>query len=140
MAKEIVKELKVNADDRGSLFEVLRTTDEDIPEIKQVTVTTLYPNAIKAWHRHHKQTDVTTCVKGNVKLCLVEDDGKVRTYYLGEQSPKVIVIPPGIWHGYTALNNTEAVLVYATTHTYDPEDEERKSFDAFGDVWSISHK
>ena len=140
MAKEIIKDLKVFADDRGSLFEMLRSADKDIPSIKQITVTTVYAGAVKAWHRHHKQIDVTTCVKGNVKLCLKDDTGEVRVHYLGEQSPKVIIIPPGIWHGYTALNNKEAVIVYATSEIFNPEDEERKPFDAFGDVWTVKHK
>jgi dTDP-4-dehydrorhamnose 3,5-epimerase len=60
---------------------------------------------------------------------------------MGEDDPKVVLIPKGVAHGYQVLGSKPAVLVYHTTRHYDPKDEYRI---AFGDPeinfdWTIKN-
>ncbi len=139
--KEQIKDLKVFLDDRGSLFEALRVDDKIFDtEFAQLTVATVFPGVVKAWHRHQKQTDFMVCVKGNIKLCLTENGKDIRTYFLGEKNPILIKIPKKLWHGYICIGDQSAIVLYVTNQTYNKEDEERLDWQAFGDVWAIKNK
>ena len=97
--------LTVHADDRGWLMELLR--QDDYPTFLgfgQAYVTAIYPGAVKAWHRHQKQTDQQVCLVGSVKLVVgvqVQREGswQFREVALITQNPLRVTIPPGIWHG-----------------------------------------
>jgi len=56
--------LRVIPDERGWLMEILRCDDPHFHAFGQVYMTTAYPNVVKAWHYHRKQTDNFTCVSG----------------------------------------------------------------------------
>ena len=101
----------------------------------------MFPGTVKAWHRHFKQTDWACIVKGNAILGLATESGEVQKIFLGEQNPIMIKIPPGIWHGYKALGDKEAIIVYITNQNYDAKDELRKEHTAFGkDFWELEVK
>ena len=67
------KNLKVVPDERGWLMEILRNDDEIFQSFGQVYLTTAYPDVVKAWHYHKKQTDNFTCIKGMMKVALYDD-------------------------------------------------------------------
>jgi len=138
------KDLKVFANDQGYLFETLRNDDSIFGgSFGQVLVSVLYPGVIKGLHKHSKQTDYTTCVKGNIKYIVAKEneDGSadVKTYVLGENNPVLIKVPPGYWHGYMPLANQEATVLHVMDTLFDPKDDdtERKDAFAFGDVWTV---
>ena len=141
-----IKELKIFANDQGYLFETVKRDDKIFDgEFGQVLVSVLYPGVIKGLHRHKFQTDYTTCIKGNIKYCVAKEnkDGavEIKTYVIGEKSPILIKVPPGIWHGYSPLGNKEAIVLHLMDKTYDPknDDTERRDPYFFGDVWSVKH-
>jgi dTDP-4-dehydrorhamnose 3,5-epimerase len=107
-----------------------------------INITWAYPGRVVAWHRHRLQTDHWFVIKGYLKAGLLDDDGKVRWVYLGENDRRVLSIPPGIWHGYMVLGEQEAILMYYITSKYDPNnpDEERLSVDEAGVDWSVPVK
>ncbi len=137
-----IKKLNVFANDQGYLFETLRTDDSIYGgNFGQVLVSVLYPGVIKGLHMHKKQTDYTTCVKGNIKyVAVIEKNGdyEVKTCIIGESNPILVKTPPGVWHGYTPLAGKEAVILHTMDKTYNPGDDDtfRKSPFEFGDVWS----
>ncbi|MFL6279950.1 MAG: dTDP-4-dehydrorhamnose 3,5-epimerase family protein, partial [Vicinamibacterales bacterium] len=68
-----VKPLRVVADARGWLMEILRGDDESLfTRFGQVYVSATYPGVVKAWHYHRKQVDNFACVAGMVKLVLID--------------------------------------------------------------------
>src|SRR3989344_3269559 len=70
-----IKKLNLFANDQGYLFETLRADDELFDgEFGQVLISELYPGIIKGLHRHSKQTDYTTCIKGNIKYVIAKED------------------------------------------------------------------
>jgi len=130
------KELKIHKDDRGYLFEGLRQDDSLFDgTYGQCLISVVYPNVIKGLHKHIKQTDYTLCAKG--KILYVATDGKtVKKFILDGEKPLLIKTPPGIWHGYKALEE-EVLIVHIMDTIFDPNDTEEKDPYAFGDLWKV---
>lgn len=132
-----IKKLNLNLDDRGFLVEVLKETDVFFKPIKQTIYTETYPGVIKAFHWHKKQWDFWFITKGMAQIVLYDlrknspTNGETNVFYLGEKNLAVLVIPPGVAHGYRVLGNQPVGLFYHTSEIYSPDnpDEERIPFD-----------
>ncbi|MDW8027923.1 MAG: dTDP-4-dehydrorhamnose 3,5-epimerase family protein [Armatimonadota bacterium] len=145
----IVKHLKVLADERGWLMEILRCDDEFFDQFGQVYLTTCYPGVIKAWHCHREQTDRFCVVKGMAKVALWDGreksptKGELNVFYMGERNPILLVIPPGVWHGFTAVGNEVAFLLNCPNRPYNyaSPDELRRPYNdsEIGYDWSVRH-
>ena len=59
----LTKPLKVIPDERGWLMEMLRDDDPFFQRFGQVYLTVVYPEVVKGWHYHKKQTDHFVVVK-----------------------------------------------------------------------------
>lgn len=95
---------------------------------------------IVAWHRHQIQTDHWVCIKGAIKVGLHDPDtGETWFEYLSEKNSVCLSIPPGIWHGYTAIE-PGSILMYGLTEKYNPDDEERLPPGSFGETWKTENK
>jgi len=137
IAGVVVKDLKVIPDERGRLMEILRSDDDIFQKFGQVYMTTNYPGVVKAWHYHKKQTDHVVCVRGMIKLVMYdgrEDSstrGRINEFFLGEHNPGMVRIPPGVWHGWKGIAETEALIINVTTELYnaDSPDEFRLPYD-----------
>ncbi|MEI7728323.1 MAG: dTDP-4-dehydrorhamnose 3,5-epimerase family protein [Verrucomicrobiota bacterium] len=121
----VVKNLKVIADERGRLMEILRCDDPDFVKFGQVYITTAYPGVVKAWHYHKQQIDNFAVVKGMIKLVLCDyrEAGPtykmVNEFFLGEHNPILVKIPNGVVHGFKGIGETEAIIVNTCTELYD---------------------
>ena len=129
-----IKRLVIHEDDRGYLFEGLRA-DDNIFEGKfgQCLISIVHNGIIKGFHKHKKQVDYTLCAKGKA-IYAVSDGKEIKKFLLDGQNPILIKVPPGIWHGYKAVEG-DAVLVHIMNTTYNPEDTEEKDPLSFGDIW-----
>lgn len=133
----LVKKLKVFNDDRGCLMEVLKEGDPLFKEIKQTTYTEAYPGVIKAFHWHKKQYDLWFFTSGSAQVVLhdLRKDsstlGETNVFFMGDKNNLLLLIPPGVAHGYRVLGLKTAGLLYHTTEAYRPEDpdEERIPYD-----------
>jgi dTDP-4-dehydrorhamnose 3,5-epimerase len=107
-----------------------------------VNITWAYPGRVVAWHRHKLQTDHWFVIKGFLKVGLLDNDKNVRWVYLGENDRRVLSIPPGVWHGYMVLGESEATLMYYITSKYDEKypDEERMTVEEGGVDWAVAVK
>jgi dTDP-4-dehydrorhamnose 3,5-epimerase len=136
-----IKILKLFKDEKGCLFETLRADDEIFDgKFGQTLVSVVYPGVIKGLHLHKKQTDYSTCIKGNVKYVAIEEKNKkieARVFDIGEKNPILIKTPPGIWHGYMAVSE-EAIMLHVADKLYDPKDDDTERVDPFyfGDFWN----
>ncbi|MBI4980238.1 methyltransferase domain-containing protein [Candidatus Woesearchaeota archaeon] len=132
-----LKKLTIHQDERGYLFEGLRADDAFYGgEFGYSLISVVSPGVIKGLHKHQKQTDYTLCAKG--KALYVFGDGKeFRQVILDGKDPVLVAVPPGLWHGYKALDD-EAVLVHIIDRVYDPNDCEAVDPYTFGDYWSVS--
>jgi dTDP-4-dehydrorhamnose 3,5-epimerase len=101
-------------------------------KIAQANLSFTYPNIIRAWHRHVKgQTDYFLALKGMIKICAFDDVTEEVDEIISSGLDLQIVRMPGhYWHGFKALGNEPAMLLYFTTNLYDPAnpDEERRAW------------
>ncbi|MBM3324889.1 MAG: dTDP-4-dehydrorhamnose 3,5-epimerase [Calditrichaeota bacterium] len=118
-------DLRLIPDERGRLMEIFRSDWPFFKKFGQVYVTTNYPGVVKAWHCHKKQTDHVACVKGMIKLVVFDrrkgspTKGKLKEFFIGEHNPKLVVIPPGVYHGWKCISETESIVVNCPDQLYN---------------------
>ncbi|MEW6356384.1 MAG: dTDP-4-dehydrorhamnose 3,5-epimerase family protein [Planctomycetota bacterium] len=122
-----VKSLRVIPDERGRLMEILRADDDLFKKFGQVYLTTVMPGVVKGWHYHKLQWDNLCCVHGMLKLALYDSrdgsptKGEVNEFYIGIHNPKLIHVPPGVYHGFKCVSQEEALVINVPTETYSYE-------------------
>jgi len=122
------KSLLCHPDERGRLWEILRSDDEIFQRFGQVYVTTAYPGIVKAWHAHKKQTDFFTVISGMAKFVLYdmrEDSptrGELQEFFLGRDRLMLVTIPPGVYHGFKCLGDQEVIALNCPTEPYSADD------------------
>ena len=123
-----IKRLKVIPDERGMLMEMLRDDDEFFQRFGQVYLSVVYPGVVKGWHYHRKQTDHFVFVKGMAKVVLYDGrdgsktKGEINEYFMGENNPILLVIPPLVLHGMKGIGVEPAYLINVPTEHYVYED------------------
>lgn len=130
-----VTPLKTFPDDRGYFREIARYADTSLKKCAQLSATMSYPGVIKAFHYHNQQDDLWYCAQGMILAVLYDrrEDSptykETQTVPLGELAPQTLFIPHGVVHGYKVLGPKAALVIYSTSHVYDPADELRLKFD-----------
>ena len=131
-----IKPIKLFSDERGFFSEVMRKDWKELfgeDEIAQANLSVTYPGVIRAWHRHLRgQIDYFVALKGAIKICGYDE----KTEELNEivstgRDMQVVRMPGHYWHGFKAVGNEPAMLLYFTTNLYDSAnpDEERRPWD-----------
>jgi dTDP-4-dehydrorhamnose 3,5-epimerase-like enzyme len=100
--------------------------------------------AIRAYHKHAELWDWFCIVHGTAKFVLKDDRpdsttyGEMMTIVAGERAPKLIAVPPGVYHGWMSLED-DTLMISVASHTYNREnpDEVRIPPDSFSDVWTV---
>lgn len=141
MVAPIVKKLTTHLDDRGYLSEILRSDDCVYKNFGQVYISTIYPGTIKGFHVHERKTDYITCVRGQVKFVVIESNCNsdllsLYEYHLSRMSPKLVVVPPGLWHGWMCIGQEEAMLVNVTTEPFNSDDPDEVRVDPIKNPWN----
>ncbi len=143
----VVRELRWRADQRGALVELVRADDPELmaAPFGQVYVTTVRPGVVKGWHRHRRQWDRIACVSGHVLLGLVDGragsptEGAAMGLLLGERTPAVVLVPPGVWHGLKNVGESEAFVVNVVSEPHDrarPDEERAPAHGALPFDWT----
>jgi dTDP-4-dehydrorhamnose 3,5-epimerase len=132
----IIKPIKRLSDERGFFTEIMRKDWTDLfgdDTVAQANLSFTYPGTIRAWHRHLKgQTDYFAALKGAIKICVYDEKtGELDEIISAEQDLQIVRVPGYYWHGFKALGNKPALLLYFTTNLYDHTnpDEERRPWD-----------
>lgn len=95
------------------------------------------PNIIpEELHMHKKHTDYFTVAEGKVMFRLVYENGKEEKFILTENDHKTLIISPGIWHNYMALE--PSIMVFYLSHKFDPADEFKKKTET--SEWAVPDK
>ena len=141
MSQEDVKRspIQYHEDDRGQRLQNV------YPHMKgQINISYINSTShVVAWHKHKLQTDYWVCLRGSFKvgLAIPNQDGtyEVKFEYLSDKNFDMVEIPPGIYHGYKALQ-PGSILMYHLTHKYDPSDDIRARVGDFNEDWTTESK
>jgi dTDP-4-dehydrorhamnose 3,5-epimerase len=121
------RKLRLIPDERGYLMEMLRSDWEEYDKFGQVYITAVYPGAVKGWHYHRIQTDHFICVHGMAKVVLYDGregsptHGEVNEFFMGDQNPMLLKIPPGVMHGFKGISQEMTLIVNVPTELYNYE-------------------
>ena len=134
-------------DERGTIYHMLRRSDEHFLEFGEIYFTTIYEGVVKGWHKHREMTLNYACIHGRIKLALYDDRegsasrGRIMERFLGPDDYSLVVIPPGIWAGFKGMTRPFAIVANCCTHEHDPSRTTR--LDPFSDEipydWALRH-
>lgn len=140
--------LEIRVDDRGYFIELVRATDPYFKKFGQVYVAgSTTRGTIRAFHKHNKLWDYFFIGCGSAKFAFYDDRKtsptykKMDTVILTQRNPSLIVVPPGIYHGWMALeDNTLLISTASEVYNRTKPDEERKPFNSFNYDWKVKFK
>jgi len=110
-------------------MEIFRVSDSGVGP-QQVYMTTAYEGTVKDkdnFHMHKRQTDFFTCIKGVMKLVLVDSragsgtKGEINEFKIGEDEPRMIKIPNGVLHAFKSVKG-EAIVINCIDYEYNRSD------------------
>ena len=137
--------LVAHVDDRGYLIEILRQTDPHFTKFGQVyLVGNPARGAVRAFHKHESLWDWFFIAQGTAKFILRDDRptsptyGEMTTVTIGERNPSLLVVPPGVYHGWVSLeDNTLLISTGSEVYNRVQPDEVRVPPDSFGADWTV---
>lgn len=133
----ILQDLNIISTPGGPVLHMLRPDSPLFTGFGEVYFSEVEPGSVKAWKRHIKQTQRFAVPAGLLKIVLYDDreHASSRTlleeYVIGRPDAyKLLIIPPGIWYGFTALGATPALICNCPDIPHDPSESLRKAADA----------
>jgi dTDP-4-dehydrorhamnose 3,5-epimerase len=129
-----VKKLKVFSDERGSVKHMLKSTDEEFTKFGEIYFSEVLPGKVKAWNRRKTTTRNYCVIEGKIKLVLY-DENEMQEMVLSQENHSLVVIPPGVWAGFKALDGKKAILADLTDNPYDESDAEKQDFKELEGCW-----
>lgn len=139
----VLTELKQFSDERGSVLHMLRNDDPIFTTFGECYFSEVLPGAVKAWKLHHNQTQNFSVPVGRIKLVIYDNrknsisNGNLQYVNLGRPDSYFrIMIPPGLWYGFTCISEMPALLVNCADIPHDPQESEIRMLD---DI-SIPHR
>lgn len=134
-------------DERGSFQEVFRSSwfDGVFGEAIQINCTRSRASSLRGLHYHMVQWDLWYPVIGSIRAALLDlrrespTLGTAETLVMTGCGGRALLIPPGVAHGYLALD--ECTLIYVVNAFYDGSDEYGIAWDDPETLidWGIDH-
>ena len=131
-----VKKLKVISDERGRLMEILRKSETGTGP-SQVYMTTAREGVVKdkdKFHMHKEQNDFFCCVKGKIKLVLVDTRdgsptrGELNDLEIGDENFCLVTIPKLVLHGFKSMKG-ESFIINCIDNEYNKENPDEFRID-----------
>ena len=140
-----VVNLVAHVDDRGYLIEIIRATDDHFTKFGQVYLVGDFTRGIiRAFHKHSVLWDWFFISHGAAKFILRDDRRdsptyeEMNTFVIGSRNPGLLVVPPGVYHGWMSLeDDTQMVSTASEVYNRENPDEVRIPPDSFGVEWEV---
>lgn len=139
--------LKRIPDERGTVMHMMRVTDPHFQQFGEIYFSTIYPDVIKGWHRHHEMTLNYAVPFGRIKLVLYDERegsptaGNLMEIFLGPDNYSLVIVPPEVWNGFKGMSDPFAIVANCCTHAHDPSRSMR--LDPFENHipydWAVKH-
>jgi dTDP-4-dehydrorhamnose 3,5-epimerase len=141
LSSEIIKdvvltELKQFPDERGTLLHMLRNDDPTFTTFGECYFSEVLPGAVKAWKLHLEQTQHFCVPVGRIKLVIYDNrkdsvsNSNVQLINLGRPDSYFrVMIPPGLWYGFTCISKIPALLVNCADIPHNPQESEVRMID-----------
>ena len=126
----VVKNLQKNEDERGWLTEIFRKDELRGYQPVMSYVSSTRPGVVRGPHEHVNQSDCFVFLgPGNFKLYLwdrrenSETKGEEMKIEVGESNPTLVIVPPGVVHGYKCIGDRDAWCINLPDKLYRGENK-----------------
>jgi len=127
----VVRDLVKYLDSRGWLCELFRKDELDSDTFPQMAYCSMtYPGIVRGPHAHTDQTDLFYFVgPGNFEVRLWDDRegsgtcGNLQIIHAGQDSPKLVIVPPGVVHGYKVIGTEPGFVFNSPNRLYAGENK-----------------
>jgi len=128
----IIKELNKYEDERGWLTEIYRSDEDGYqPAMSYVSVTK--PGVIRGPHEHKEQSDCFVFVgPGDFELHLWDrrpaspTTGEYLKLTVGQIKPTMVIVPPGVVHGYKCVGEVPATSINLPNKLYKGDGKQQE--------------
>lgn len=110
--------LNLKTDDRGWLFELLKTRGAG-----QIFISKTLPGITRGNHFHHTKTEKFLVIQGEgiIRFRKISDnDAEIIEYKVSGEQPQVVDIPPGYTHNITNTGSTAMLTLFWANEIFDP--------------------
>jgi dTDP-4-dehydrorhamnose 3,5-epimerase len=122
----IVRDLKRHVDQRGWLTEIFRQDEVDeryLPVMQYISMT--HPGVARGPHEHVDQADYFAFIGPSTFRIYLWDNRKASPTHFtkqvidaGESAPRVVIIPPGVVHGYKNVGGNPGWVINLPNRLY----------------------
>lgn len=123
----IIKKIEKYEDNRGWLAEIFRR-DELAFDMSMAYVSLTKPGVIRGPHEHVRQSDCFVFLgPGAFRLYLWDrradstTQGEALEIEVGEDNPTLVIVPPGVVHGYKCVSDIPALSINLPDKLYKGE-------------------
>jgi UDP-2-acetamido-2,6-beta-L-arabino-hexul-4-ose reductase len=110
-------DLELKTDNRGSLFELLKTKTSG-----QIFISTTLPGITRGNHFHHTKTEKFVVIQGNGRIQFRSALGEhIIEYDVNGATPQVVDIPPGYTHNITNTGEDTMITLFWANEPFDPQ-------------------
>ena len=124
--------LKQIVDERGKIMHMIRNDSKIFEKFGEIYFSTVNPGFVKAWHLHKENTLNYVCIKGKVKLVLLDDrkdsstTGQHQELILSPEDYFLVTIPALIWNGFKGLGDSESIIANCITLAHNEKEMLKK--------------
>jgi len=123
----IIKKLSKFEDARGWLTEIFRKDDLGGYQPEMSYISSTKPGVVRGPHEHVKQSDCFVFVgPGNFELYLWDKKGNAMKIEVGENNPTLVIVPPGVIHGYKCIGDKDAWSINLPDKLYKGENKSQE--------------
>ena len=126
----IIKKLQKNEDERGWLTEIFRSDELGGYQPVMSYVSSTKPGVVRGPHEHQVQSDCFVFLgPGMFELYLwdrreaSETNGEQIKIEVGENNPTLVIVPPGVVHGYKCIGDINAWCINLPDKLYKGENK-----------------
>jgi dTDP-4-dehydrorhamnose 3,5-epimerase len=130
-------ELRQINDKRGSVLHMMRNDSPEFTQFGECYFSEVLPCSIKAWKRHHLQTQNIAVPVGRIRIVIYDDrkksssHGKLQVLELGRPDQyQRLQIPPLLWYGFSCISTIPALLANCADLPHAPEESDLIPFDS----------
>lgn len=137
----IVTPLKIIPDERGQVMHLMRADAPFFKQFGEAYISCIYAGVTKGWKIHTKSTSNMAVPIGRVKFVLHDTrdgsptKGQFQEVYLGDNSYKLLTVPPGVAYGWKNLTGETAFVVNCATEMWAPDESKNVPIGTFAYPW-----
>ena len=124
------KKIKIIKNSKGNILKGIDKNNKYFLGFGELYFSWIKKNSIKAWKRHNKITSIFIVPVGHVKFVLFEN-GKFKSYIIGESKYKILRIRPNTWYGFKGISKNNNLILSLINQVHNDKEMDRMNLNDF---------